>query len=405
MNTNSCRFALPVDRFVFFGILGAVLLLFAGRAAQAQQGPAVAPVTMPVAAVSRMPEAKKGGASIAALLDEVLLLEDGQNIAAPFGADARDNGVQAFVRAIDRYGDYLRPEVLASMEQVEHAPYGGIGMEVFWDRDDKMVCIPLPGGPAELSGVTYGQVLTAVAGHDVRLLNMEDVGYLLRGKPGTQVEIAVFDPAIRASRRIGITRMLVRPQTVTMSSLDDIPVVRITKFAGSTPAELAAVLAPLDLGKGLVLDLRGNVGGDLQGAIKAAGFFLDAGMVACIRRGRQGETVFKSEGRRFRPSRLVLWQDHLTASAAEVFSAALLDNRQALAVGLPTFGKGASQLLFKLRNGGGLLVTAATLITPRGVAYDGIGLAPNRHLPRDAAWSDARYKEATREILRGAGAF
>ena len=345
------------------------------------------------------------GGSPSATLEEILVLQADRGLAGPASEEARAQGVRAFIRAIDRYGDYLRPEVLASLRATESGSYGGVGLEVFQDNDGRLVCIPLAGGPAEAAGVAYGQTLLGVAGHDARILGVEDVGFLLRGEPGTPVAISVAGPDGRSPRSVPLTRALVRASTVSRIDGGGLPGVRIVRFTRRTPEELLAALGGLDLSKGLVIDLRGNAGGDFRSAVKAASLLLDAGDVVCVQRGRRGEKVWRAEGRRFHPRKIVLWQDHLTASAAEVFVAAIAENRQGVSVGQTSFGKGASQSLFELSRGGALLVTTDALVTPQGHVFDGIGLAPNHRLPRETSWSDAGYREKTREIMASLAGF
>jgi carboxyl-terminal processing protease len=322
-----------------------------------------------------------------------------QSLRGDLSSEELSAGLRVFVRTIDPYGDYIRPEVLLSMELIRSGSYTGVGLDVIWNRDGRFVCLPMPGGPAMEAGVTYGQELLAVAGHEARILGIEDIGYLLRGDPGTTVELKVWDPTGGSARTLNLRRRTLQSSSVARVDMGFLPGVRIFKFTEQTPQELTAALRDVDLSKGLVVDLRGNTGGDFQAAVKAAGLFLEEGAVVCTQRNRTGDKVFRSSKKLLRPRKIYLWQDQLTASAAEVFLAAIVDNRQGIGIGLTSFGKGVSQKLFNLSHGGAVLLSNAELLTPSGRKYDGVGIAPAYQVPRAGAWSDSEYWDMTRNIL------
>ncbi len=339
--------------------------------------------------------------SITSRLEEVLALVSAHYLHGPPTSDELAAGLRMFVRTLDPYGDYLRPEVFASMESVKSRPYCGVGMDVFWDREERFICIPIPGGSAMEAGVSYGQELLAVEGHDTRLLGIEDIGYLLRGVLGKTATIRVRDSPGGKTREIYLRRKTIRPTSVAMINAGPLPGVRIFKFTGDTPREVYSFLRDVDISRGLIVDIRGNPGGDLQGAVDTAELFLEEGAVICIQQNRAGEKVFRSHRKSLRPRIIYVWQDHITASAAEVFLGAIIDNRKGIGIGEPTFGKGVSQRLFELSRGGALLLSNGTLLTPSWRNYADIGLAPSYRVPPEKRWSDSAYGEMTQSIMRG----
>lgn len=340
---------------------------------------------------------------VTARLEEVLTVITAHSLRGAPSSQELARGLRDFVRSIDHYGDYLRPEVLLSVEARNSDAYSGVGLDVFWDRDGRFVCLPVPGGPAMEAGVGYGHELLAVGGHDARLLGLEDIGYLLRGDPGTTAVIKVRSQPTGDAREVYLKRRMIGTVSLSRINAGSVPGVRISKFTERTPQELASMLQDMDLSKGLVIDIRGNPGGDFHGAVKAAGLFLDAGAIICIQKTRTGDKTFRSDKRVLRPRRIYVWQDHITASAAEVFLAAIVENRVGIGIGLPSFGKGVSQKLFKLSRGGAVLLSNAELLTPSGRRYDGIGLAPSYQVPPDMSWSDMTYRNLTRDIMQGKG--
>jgi len=368
---------------------------------QAWAGPRVQTTFAPNPVQQQGAPIPSAGQPVARLLEDILVLESAHALAGPPTQASLEQGVRTFVRSIDPYGDYLRPDVLASLTSTESAAYGGVGMEVLLDRDGRFICIPQVGSPASRAGVIYGQELLAVGEHLAAMSGVEDLGYLLRGEPGTSVILTMADPVTRVPRQVAVVRSVVPSVTVSNLETGSLPGVRISRFTRNTPNELVTVLGKMDLSRGLVIDLRGNVGGDFHASVKAAEMFLESGMVICSQRSRQGDKIFRSAGRRFHPRKIVLWQDHLSASASEVFLAAIAENLMGVSVGQPSYGKGASQAMFELPRGGALLVTTAKLVTPRGTAYDGIGLAPRYRLKSDPASPDTPFRDMTREIANG----
>jgi carboxyl-terminal processing protease len=128
----------------------------------------------------------------------------------------------------------------------------------------------------------------------------------------------------------------------------------------------------------LILDLRGNAGGDFFAAIDAAMLFVPKGATIVSVRSRSG---FRSYANTMASAkaplgRVFVWQNEGTASAAEVFLAALTENGGAVSVGRRSFGKGTRQDIIELHDGSALIMTTGILLTPQGVEYDGRGLPP-----------------------------
>ena len=176
------------------------------------------------------------------------------------------------------------------------------------------------------------------------------------------------------------------------------PVIRLVGFAPGTRRELAELLSARAPGAPLVLDLRGNAGGDLHAAFDAASLFLARGAPIASVRARDGIHGYASTTDPLAAldgQRAVLWQDGATASAAEVFIAALTGNARAVSVGARSFGKGTRQDLIELSDGSALVLTTGHLRTPAGVEFDGRGLAPGHAVDGESL---AAYIDLTRRI-------
>jgi carboxyl-terminal processing protease len=163
---------------------------------------------------------------------------------------------------------------------------------------------------------------------------------------------------------------------------------------------LQDALTQFDHSSALVIDLRGNPGGSLYSAIDAAKLFLAPNQSVVSLQTRNGiETYRKESSTPPIPVRLYLWQDKYTASAAEVFIAALTYNQRAVSIGKKTFGKGTVQDIVELQDGSVLYLTTGILLTPAGTLYHQKGLTPTYPLEMATARTE-NYLAQVRVLLR-----
>jgi carboxyl-terminal processing protease len=163
---------------------------------------------------------------------------------------------------------------------------------------------------------------------------------------------------------------------------------RITGFQKTTPHELEEAMLRLKMGgaKALVIDLRGNPGGLFQVAVQIAERFLPEGIIVTT----QGQaapfnrTYASHSGMAALDVPIVAIVDSDTASAAEILAGALKENKRAILVGQPTYGKGTIQQVLQLSAGGGVRLTLARFFTPIGDPYNGIGVTPHILEPGDS---------------------
>lgn len=277
----------------------------------------------------------------------------------------------------DRFADALTPEEYARFKEVHAGHYAGIGLELERDSMGNVYCYPDAKGPAARAGVKAGDRLLAIGDESVEGRGLPTLVALAAGAVGTPVILyTARDGASR--RRFAVTRSAVTGPSVSERRYAGYRVVRIASFTPDTRQELEFIASRNNSGR-LILDLRGNRGGDLHAAIDCAMLFLPEGAEVVSVESKQGVQHYVSTiaGRLLRP-RVFLLQDSGTASAAEVFIAALTGNHRAVSIGTPTFGKGTQQQLIALSTGAVLILTTGYLLTPQGRAINGVGLAPDR---------------------------
>ena len=285
--------------------------------------------------------------------------------------------LQAYLNTLDPFSDYLAPEEYAEYKRSQSSSYSGVGMDISLDRDKSVVCIPYPGGPAETAGIKYGDKLLAINGDTVHGRRIWTLGAEIRGAVGDGVVLTI-ETNTGSSRDVLIIRRPVEFESVLITRTDPQPVIKILRFTTKTSHELKEAIVKVGTGRAKNIDLRGNIGGDLFGAVDAAGLFLKPGARIVTIQKRDETKRYSAALEPADPSsRIFLWQDRQTASAAEVFISALTQNRRATSLGTTTWGKGVSQKIVELTDGSALILTDGKILPPNELSFHNKGLPPD----------------------------
>ena len=290
--------------------------------------------------------------------------------------------VDAVIASLDDpYTAYLDPAALNRANDQGAGAYSGIGIRLDRSVDRLVVASVFPKSPAALGGVLVGDHLLAVDGRVVTKLR--DVAGSIVGKEGTVVRLRVStgdDPPREASltrRRITAPAVASSTKVVVGTPVGYVQLFGFTKGSGAQMR--GAVRRLVDSGaKGLVLDLRGDLGGFVSEAVTAAGTFLPKGATIATTQGahEKPETIKTKGGTVAAALPLVVLVDQNSASASEILAGALRDNGRATLIGTRTFGKARIQVTQELKSGGALKVTIASYRTPSGLDISDKGLPP-----------------------------
>lgn len=297
-----------------------------------------------------------------------------------------NGAVKGMVDALDDpYSVYLDEEAFKELNLQIEGAFGGIGVEIDVDQDKQLVVVsPLPGTPAARAGIKSGDVITKINDQETTNMTTIDAAAILRGKPGTTVSLQIMRKEENRTFTVQLTREQITVPSVSGKMLEEHPGIgylRVMHFnRASTNDQLRSELAKLEEAqyRGLVLDLRGNPGGDLQAAVEVAGYFLKHGPVVRIVHREGAEDVLTSS--RVEPEvkvPLVVLIDGGSASASEIVAGAIKDTQSGVLVGTRTFGKGLVQTVFNLGNKEGVKLTTNKYLTPNGHDIHGKGIEPD----------------------------
>lgn len=279
----------------------------------------------------------------------------------------------------DAHTVYLDPAGVKELEDSLSGNIGGgIGAEIGLRNDQLTIIRPLKDSPAQKAGVQPGDTIVTVNDEAVAGWTVEQVVAKIRGEVGTKVKLLLKrgnEPV-----ELSITRAEVSSPTVEAEIVGDTGVLTVSRFNGET-ATLARTEAEKFLASGVkrvVLDLRGNPGGEVTAAQGLAGLWLDNEVVLTQRRGSEIVRTDRSLGKPILGStKTVVLINGGSASASEIVAGALRDYDKATLVGETTFGKGSVQAVIRLSGGSELKVTESRWFTPKGKNIDGKGIEPN----------------------------
>lgn len=260
-----------------------------------------------------------------------------------------DEALDGMVRSLDPYSRYYGPAEVATIERETSGQYQGIGVVFASPTQEARVLYTLPGSPAEKAGVRIGDQLLRIGERAVADMSNAEMRKSLGARGSGEVRLTLLGRD-KLERVVDIGRdELIDPTVRHVRIVDEklgLGYLAITSFTQETSDEFdRAVRGLRELGmRGLIVDVRGNLGGVLRGATRIANRFLAEGRIVS-HEGRAETAHYDADpdAALFQGTPLVILVDGESASASEVFAAALQEHRVAVVVGSPTYGKGMVQ--------------------------------------------------------------
>ncbi len=296
-----------------------------------------------------------------------------------------EGAVRGLVAAIgDPYTVFMTPKENGDFRDSLSGHLQGIGAELAVRDADIIVVAAIKGSPAEKAGLLPQDAIVAVDDVELTGLSLQDVVSKIRGPKGTQVTLTVLRPHTTAALTFTIVRDDIHipstEYTVKKTATGSVGVLTISQFGTDTIREVKDILVQVhekDL-RGLIIDLRYNGGGYLEGAVDLTSLFLRSGKVVSVeRRDKETDVHMVSGGPLLPKIPMVVLINQGTASASEIVAGALQDHKRATVVGMKSFGKGTVQEVIDLPGGSSLRVTIAHWLTPNGKNLGKEGVTPD----------------------------
>ena len=334
--------------------------------------------------------------------------------------------INGMLTGLDPHSAYLDKDAYNELQIGTQGEFGGLGIEVTMESGFVKVISPIEDTPAFRAGMKAGDLIIKLNNTAVKGMTLSDAIKIMRGKPNTSIKISVLRKGETRPIIFTIVRAVIKIQSVKSKLLEPgYAYIRVTQFQEQTGENLAKAIdklfnestVPM---KGLVLDLRNDPGGLLNGAVAVSAAFLQPDSLVVYTDGRTHDAKMKLKASpeyylrnmkgdylnklppEVKTVPMVTLVNGGSASASEIVAGALQDHKRSIVMGTQTFGKGSVQTILPLGNSTAIKLTTARYFTPNGQSIQAKGITPDI-LDESARDESGRLREADLEghLLNG----
>ena len=285
----------------------------------------------------------------------------------------------------DPYTTFFDPEENQQFQEDITGNFDGIGAEMGIKDEVLTIIAPLDDTPASRAGLMAGDKVLKIDGESTANQTIDESVHRIRGKKGTSVTLNIFHEGDEEAKDVVVQRDTIHVKSVRFEMKDDIAYIRLSRFGEETTGEYqeAARLVLSAKAKGLVLDMRNNPGGLLEGAVDIASLMLPNNTVVVIEENGKGiRKELQTNGGEILtdiPTSVLINEG--SASASEILAGALRENREDVRIfGETSYGKGSVQQLIDVTKDTAVKITIAKWLTPKGNQINKIGIAPDEEV-------------------------
>jgi carboxyl-terminal processing protease len=325
--------------------------------------------------------------------------------------------INGMLTGLDPHSAYLDQEAFKELQVGTQGEFGGLGIEVGMEDGFVKVVAPIDDTPASRAGIKPGDLIVKLDETSVKGMTLNDAVKRMRGKPNTNITLTIVRKGETKPIVVTLTRSVIKIQSVKSTILEPgYAYFRVSQFQEHTGETLARSIERHfkdNAGqiKGVILDLRNDPGGLLNGAVAVSAAFLPTGSLVVYTDGRTEDSKMKLSARpenylrgrmkedfnkRLPPEiktvPMVVLVNGGSASASEIVAGALQDHKRAVIMGQPTFGKGSVQTILPLGNNTAIKLTTARYYTPSGRSIQAKGIMPDIPLDDSASERTASLK-------------
>ncbi len=301
-----------------------------------------------------------------------------------------ESAIRGMLAGLDPHSSYLAGEEYRDLQVGTSGEFGGLGIEVGLEDGFIRIIAPIDDTPAQRAGLQSGDMIIRIDDKPVKGLGLGEAVKLMRGKPGTEIALTIMRGTEQKPFEVTIERAIIQVASVKSRILEPgYGYLRLTHFQAHTTDDMMQALEALKKTnegplKGMVLDLRNNPGGVLNGAVGVSDAFLTDGLIVYTEgRVKNSEMRFSAgpddvlDG-----APIVVLVNGGSASASEIVAGALQDQKRAIVMGTETFGKGSVQTIVPIDETTALKLTTARYYTPSGRSIQAQGITPDIKLER-----------------------
>ncbi|PIS14808.1 hypothetical protein COT64_00665 [Candidatus Shapirobacteria bacterium CG09_land_8_20_14_0_10_39_12] len=302
----------------------------------------------------------------------------------------------------DPYTVFLPPTENSDAKSDLRGDFEGVGIQIGYNKDQRLsVVAPLSGTPAEAAGIKAGDIILKIVDEPQKIdkdtagISLPEAVDLIRGPKGSLVKLTISREGVEKPFEVSLKRSTIVVKSVEVKFVEknnqNVAVLKLSRFGERTDQEWQEAVASIKKKEesiknfgGVILDLRNNPGGFLQGSVFIGSEFLAKGVIVQQDKGIDGKEVYSVDrlGKLLNEPLVVLINNG-SASASEIVAGALKEAKRARLVGEKSFGKGTVQEAEDLPGGAGLHVTVARWLLPSGTSIDKVGVLPDVEIKND----------------------
>jgi len=314
----------------------------------------------------------------------------------------------------DPYSCYYTKEEFDDLMESTSGTYAGIGAVVQQNLKTMYITVvkPYVDAPAYKAGMLPGDIIYMVDDVDITGMEVDSVVAMMKGEPGTSVKVTVIRDGESDPVELFITRAWIEIETVVYEMLDNhIGYIQVSGFDDLTAGQFKDAIKDLKKQgmERLVIDLRDNPGGLLTAVVEMLDYILPEGMIVYTEDKYGEREEFKGTNKDVLTIPMVVMINGNSASASEIFAAAMQDYQAATILGTTSFGKGIVQSIIPFTDGTAVKITVSEYFTPRGVCIHGTGVVPDIEVELDESLfqkvviehdEDNQLQEAIKHLLK-----
>ncbi len=294
--------------------------------------------------------------------------------------DIIKKSLQGLLTNLDAHSGYLDEKQYKDLKVETEGEFGGLGITVGMKNGALTVIAPIEGTPAYKAGIQAGDIILKINDQSTINMTIDEAVNLMRGKPKTKIDLTIVRKTEAKPFKVSIIRDIINIQSVYGKKLEgDIAYIRVTSFDKKVVEAVKKELEKIKNPKGIVLDLRNNPGGLLDQAVGLVDMFLEKGVIVS-QKGRVADenVVYDASGRApYKNIPMTVLINGGSASASEIVSGSLQDNKRAVVVGEKSFGKGSVQVVLPIDKTDAIRLTIARYYLPSGRTIQAVGVTPD----------------------------